>query len=244
MAPIENGGERQPLKSPLTFSVGVVGHRPGRLKFADLAVLSSRFHQLLATVRATVESVTRTPALVSARPNLRAVSPLAEGTDRIFAAAALDESFDLFCPMPFPQSEFEKDFRSPRSDHDSVKEFRELLARAAQRGRLTRLEMNGDPDRRVQAYAACTEVVLHHSTLLFLVWDGEREGRSGGTESAFDEVCGGRIPTVWIDAVAPHEWQLLTSSSPARDVPGARMTPFGGMPSALNAMVRHIVERQ
>ena len=45
---------------------------------------------------------------------MRVVSPLAEGTDRIFAEQALGLGFELCAVLPFPQAEFEKDFAPVR----------------------------------------------------------------------------------------------------------------------------------
>ncbi len=58
---------------------------------------------------------------------LRAVSPLAEGADRLVARLVLEHPrSDLEAPLPFGPSEYEKDFGGERS----VSEFRSLLERA------------------------------------------------------------------------------------------------------------------
>jgi hypothetical protein len=56
----------------------------------------------------------------------RAFSPLADGEDRLFAGEALALGFELNCPLPFSQSEYEKDFPT----RERVDEFRALLSRA------------------------------------------------------------------------------------------------------------------
>ena len=69
---------------------------------------------ILAEVRKTAEVLTSEPASLYAKPAiLRALSPLAEGSDRIFAEEALALGYELCCPMPFYQEEFEKDFVAP-----------------------------------------------------------------------------------------------------------------------------------
>jgi hypothetical protein len=225
----------------LPIRVGVVGHRPRRLQFADLPLLSERLHELLAAVRTGVDRAENSDG-----PNspVEAVSPLAEGTDRLFARAALDLGFALFVPMPFPQAEFERDFGGSPAPAPSLEEFRAILSVAAGHDRLTRLELHGDPADRVAAYAACTRFVLDHSRLLFLVWDGRREGRRGGTEEAFDEARVRHLPAVWIDAVAPHTWELLNASTTGVRIAAPRMAPAGG--SALSVVedtVRHLLDR-
>ena len=48
-------------------------------------------------------------------PTLRALSPLAEGSDRMFAAEALSLGYSLCCPLPFAQAEYERDFAPPEA---------------------------------------------------------------------------------------------------------------------------------
>ena len=82
---------------PLAFRVGVVGHRPNRLDTNKLNELAATITAILTLVKTeTLAAATRlTSTLDGAGPVLRAISPLAEGTDRIFAEQALAMGFEL-----------------------------------------------------------------------------------------------------------------------------------------------------
>jgi hypothetical protein len=205
-----------PPRPALVFRVGVIGHRRDRLGQADLPLLASTLRDLLHAIRATVTQFgARHGDLFSTPgPVLRALTPLAEGVDRMFAAAALDNGFELCCPFPFPQPEYERDFHQPESSQPgSLDEFRELLARAARETALTRFEMDGDAASRQPAYAACGDVVINQSDLLVVVWDGQRLQRVGGTENALDDALRKGVPVVCVDARAPHTWRIMGSPS-------------------------------
>jgi len=122
---------------------------------------------------------------------LRVISPLAEGADRAFAAAALklkDEEDDPRCairlevPMPFVQTDYEKTFSSKHSEDQpsSINRFHEFLARAEGRT----FEMDGavaPRDVRHDGYAAVGRTVVWNSDLLIAIWDpdGQNNGPGG-----------------------------------------------------------------
>ena len=83
--------QTSPPKARLTFRVGVVGHRPNRLGQADLGLLSDVLHRVLVEVKTAVETFAASHAglFTADPPVLRAVSPLAESVDRMFARGAL-----------------------------------------------------------------------------------------------------------------------------------------------------------
>ncbi|HYN05928.1 MAG TPA: hypothetical protein VES67_00925 [Vicinamibacterales bacterium] len=166
----------------------------------------------------------------SGAPVLRAISPLAEGVDRLFAEAALGLKYELCCPMPFYQAEFEDDFSTAQGlEPDSLNRFRGLLARAERETSLRRFEMDGDRANSGEAYRACGHVVVNQSDLLLVVWDGERLEKVGGTEETFDEARHKGVPIVWIDAHAPHAWELVDVATPFRSpTGGSRFTPEPG----------------
>lgn len=218
-----------PPKPRLAFRVGVVGHRPDRLDSADLSILLATISGILRDVKTHVESFHRAQEQLFAgtTPILRGVSPLAEGADRIFAQAALALGYELCCPMPFPQAEFEQTFRDPPVPDDrSVDAFRSLLEQSARDTRLTRFEMDGDRAREGEAYAACGRVVLNQSDLLLVIWDGQRLEKSGGTEETLDEARQKGVPILWIDAHAPHHWQMVLATTRLDSIArGLRTTP-------------------
>ena len=77
--------QKSPPRAQLAFRVGVVGHRPNRLQNADLARLGELIHEILGSVRTEVQNFQATcpeAKLYSGeKPILRAVTPLAEGTE-------------------------------------------------------------------------------------------------------------------------------------------------------------------
>jgi len=151
--------------------------------------------------------------LYSAKPpTLRAISPLAEGSDRMFAEGAIDLGYELVCPFPFHQEEFEKDFKPPQSlEPNSLERFRGLLDRARAQGSsgLTTFELDGDRSNEGQAYGAGGRVVLNQSDLLIAVWDGGQSAGAGGTVDTLKQAVNYHVPVLWIYPAAPHSWQLL-----------------------------------
>jgi hypothetical protein len=229
-----------PPQAPLAFRVGITGHRPNRLVKADMTGLARVLRAVLATVKEATEGFDKAHELY-AKGNalLRAVSPLAEGSDRVFAEAALDLGFALCCPMPFSRDDFVKDFTEP----DSVKRFEQLVERARRNRESTIFELDGvygDPC----AYATNSNVVLNQSDLLVVVWDGEERARRGGTEETFAEARRRGVPVVWVDAQAPHAWQLVSPSIPYDGAnAGVRARPSGDMDLAvLGTIVREILD--
>src|SRR5207245_1091102 len=105
----------------------------------------------------------------------RAVSPLADGADRLFAKEALARGFELDSPLPFSQGEYEKDF----STLESVEEFRELLKRAD--CHVFELDGPTHDDKRAAAYESVGRVVVDQCDVLVAIWNGEAAQGAGGT---------------------------------------------------------------
>ena len=238
-------------RAPLAFRVGVTGHRMHRLQHADMAQLGEVVRAILeATKDAAWAFDPDRRYYARPEPVLRAVSPLAEGSDRVFATAALDLGYALCCPMPFPRGEFKADFAPGKArEPDSEKRFEDLLERARRGSKLSIFELDGSRDDVDSAYAAASQVVLNQSDLLLVIWDGrdgvegDRSVRRGGTEDTFAMARQGGVPVVWIDAQAPHAWQLVGPSDeyvPQRH--GERAVPSGGTIDALRKMVHDMLD--
>jgi hypothetical protein len=215
-----------PPRPGLTFRVGVVGHRPNRLQHMDAQRLNQVLQDILGSVREEVHATHArlAPQFKDHPAKLRALSPLAEGVDRLFAEQALALGYELCCVMPFAREEYEKDFAPDKAlETDSPARFASLLAKAA-----TRFELDGQRgEAEPAAYGAAGQVVLNQSDLLIVVWDGERRNKRGGTEETFDAARRQGVPVVWVDAHAPHDWQSLApGESPPRFEEGARAKPM------------------
>lgn len=198
--------------------------------------LSRAVTDVLREVRTHVEAFHRLHAgrFAGVAAGLRIVSPLAEGSDRLVAQAALDLGYELCCPMPFPQPEFEQDF-APGAAHEpeSLEAFRSLLARAARETALVRFELDGDRSRPADAYMGCGRVVVDQSDLLVAIWDGKRRDATGGTEAAFDLARREGVPIVWIDARPPHGRQIV--AAPAATLADTVRRALEPPPSAVDA---------
>lgn len=206
------------------FQVGMVGHRHNRLTNADLTKLKDILNSILKEIKNEVLSfyMPHVHLYKSSTPVLRAISPLAEGTDRLFADQALDLEFELLCVMPFAQTEFEKDFSSDNAlEHDSLNRFHDLLSRAEKVSKIICIELDGKRENEGAAYGATGDFILNKSDILVAVWDGEYKGLAGGTEETLKKAQDKRVPVIWIDANAPHPWQVLvprlSSADPEKD---------------------------
>lgn len=205
-----------PPKVPLVFRIGVVGHRPNRLGEANLAQLDTVLHCILETVRTSVRQFAEShPGLYAPEvPRLVAVSSCAEGSDRIFAAQAISLGYSLHCPMPFPQDEYEKDFRPPKAlEHESLTTFRTLLEKAKADPNFRVFELDGKTTEKEAAYGQAGSVVLNQSDILVAVWDGADAAGTGGTVDTLEEAISYRVPVICVDARQPHDWELLREKS-------------------------------
>lgn len=148
-----------PPKARLTFRVGIVGHRPNRLKREDIPSLTARLAEVLSSVKKAVEDFSSAHSALFAEGSLcvRAVSPLAEGTDRCFARQALRLGYELCCPLPFHKEEFENDCKPEQSVEtgmDSVADFNSILKEAREKSGLVLFELDGIRAEAPEAYAA------------------------------------------------------------------------------------------
>ena len=218
--PSEPSGSKSPPRTPIAFRVGVVGHRPNRLPHGQdaLDALRRTLRLILEQVKARVTEFAATKdgeeLYSNDEPALSAVSPLAEGADRMFAEQALDLGYRILCPMPFHQDEFEKDFLPPKAlESNSLERFRALLARARAQseGAFAIFELDGSRQAESAAYGMAGRVVLNQSDLLIAIWDGRDAAGGGGTVQTIREAVYFHVPVLWVHPQDPDAWKLLTS---------------------------------
>ncbi len=169
------------------LTVAIVGHRPGRID--DPAAVQARVGEILGLIRARVGSTSAGPDYAAEPPRLGLISALAEGADRLGAAAALEAGFALEAVLPFPVGEYERDF-----DHEgSREEFHALLARAA-----STLILDGKASARDRAYEAVGKALLDNCDLLIAIWDGKPGRGRGGTRDVVEEAVRRAIPVITV----------------------------------------------
>jgi hypothetical protein len=192
-------------RPPLAFRVGVTGAR----KLPDGAEprLRTAVSQVLTTIAQTLGRLAADPraeAIYAAKEpsrspvELRLVSPLAEGSDRLVAEEALQAGYALCAPLPFPRAEYEKDFP------DTVDTFRTLLMKAEV------LELDGGRgDDENSSYAEVGRFVVRNCDLLIAIWDGRREKGQGGTAEIVRFAAQAGLPIWWIEVSGTQEPKLI-----------------------------------
>jgi Protein of unknown function (DUF4231) len=245
----KSAAPQSPPRAGVAFRVGIVGHRPNRLPQDPAArdALQKMIGRVLDLVRREVsrfqdaDRAGAAPFYAAERPILRAVSPLAEGSDRMFAAEAIELGYELLCPMPFYREEFENDFLPPRAlEENSLERFRELLRRAETGAGLTAYELDGQRSASAEAYGMAGRLVLNQSDLLIVVWDRGKPAGGGGTVQTLREAAQYRVPALWINALNPHEWRVLLSED---DIAAIERGETGGASDVQAASMESAIER-
>ncbi len=126
--------------------------------------------------------------LAELSPPPMVLSALAEGADRLVARVALRCGAALVVPLPFPPDDYEADF----ADQASKREFRELLAAAAESFVVPGACAG---ERREAGYLRVGRELVARSRLLLALWDGEHLAAAGGTSDVV-RMCRGRTPVL------------------------------------------------
>jgi hypothetical protein len=170
-----------------TVRVGVTGHR----RINDPDGVGAAVREALGRVRERFAGAGDLGAggAERAEARLEAVSPLAEGADRIVARAVLAQpGAALTVPLPFPAGDYAADFAAPASKA----EFEELLARAA------RVEVLPPAATRDEGYERAGRWVVEHSDVLLALWDGAPSQGGGGTADIVAYARERELPVYWI----------------------------------------------
>lgn len=163
-------GERCTLPVPLIIRVGVTGHR-----------ILEREDMVRQGVK---EALAQLDQLLLGTPHSYvAVSPLAEGPDRLVAQKVLAASVSPGMPasalqvvLPLPHKDYAEDFQSVQSRQ----EFDRLLTQAKT------VELIPPLESREAAYEAAGRHVVNHCDVLIAVWDGKPAAGRGGTAETVD----------------------------------------------------------
>lgn len=163
-----------PPRPRCVLNVGVTGHRVNRLTEELEPAARKRVAEVLALIRQTVGEVHLKGAswFNGDRPELRLISAIAEGADRLCADVGLELGYRLDCPLPFEASAYAEDFTEP----GSRSLFEALIARADRV-----LELPGERANPEAAYSLVGGAILGSADLLVAIWNGQGSGGRGGT---------------------------------------------------------------
>jgi hypothetical protein len=176
-----------PVEQRRSLRIGIVGHR--YLRSAETFVERH--------CRAILRRAQRRYCAVTA------LSALAEGSDSLFAEAAIDLGIPLVIVRPF--DEYVLDFQSS-SARTRYLRLRELAANEVL------LEYR---QRSEHAYVAAMEWVVFNSDVLLAAWDGMPAAGRGGTGDAVEQAA--RHRRVWVHLNVAKRSIIL--NSPARVEP-------------------------
>jgi hypothetical protein len=198
--------EPSPHAAPLALAlrIGITGTRAIAPEHRER--IARELDGFLAKVRADVLEIARDPAASdpygpagSSAPTLKAISPIAEGADRLLAHSALSQGFSLVCPLPFAREEYEKDFTSA----ESKQEFLSLLQQAGP----AVVELDGARgDAENMSYEAVGRYVVRNCDILIAIWNGKPGRGFGGTTDIVRFAINHGPPVFWIHSeqdVAP-----------------------------------------
>jgi len=162
-------------KIPLV--IGVTGHR--HLREDEIEMLERKLLELFSFLR---KHYPDTP--------LEILSPLAEGSDRLAAQAALelkgkgDKDIRLIVPLPMKEDEYCKDFKTQevRDEFDKlIKQAEDVIVMPMVEGN-TPENISQHGLHRNRQYAIVGAYVARYSHILIALWDGrENEKNVGGT---------------------------------------------------------------
>ncbi len=158
----------------LPIIVGVTGHRDPRPE--DTEALRAAIGAIFARFNADYPA---TPLL--------ALTPLAAGSDRLFAREAIARNIPFRVPLPLPLDAYRKDFSA-----EQLAEFENLLLAAdAEPYEVGFVDGNdaenvADPVRRAKQYALVGAHVARAAHVVVALWDGKPTDKVGGTAAVVD----------------------------------------------------------
>lgn len=204
-----------PPKPRSALAVGITGHRPNRLPHDARETVAAQVADLLTRIAAAAGAVHRrhTAVFTPQAPRLSLLSSLAEGADRIAAAAALAAGYRLDAVLPFPRDAYAADF----AEADSRAEFHALLDQAD-----AVMELPGRRDQEARAYEEAGLTVLDHCAILIAVWDGAPAAGRGGTPEIIEAAARRGLPVLLVDAAGAKPPELRWRELDPHPLPTAR----------------------
>lgn len=179
----------QASRLPATIRIGVTGHRTLENESVIKECVKAELRKLEGIV---CKELPHSPHVFIA------ISPLAEGSDRLVAREVLElpVTDKNFVPMleivlPMPEDIYIKDFTM----QNSLEEYNSLKKQAHS---FKTLDYNGV---RADGYENVGHYVVQNCDILFVIWNGEISEKRGGTYDIFEYAKKIGCPYVWINSI-------------------------------------------
>ncbi len=203
------------LVPDLPFSVAITGHR--KLSDAHVSALNQSVEGTLSDIAAKVAREASGSSMDAGRKiDLRFLTALAEGADRIAAAAALnlpikELGWQCKAVLPFARADYAKTF----GDDAAAKELDQFLGQMEAVFEIADW-YGGKPgaDQAVQGgwinrrYSTLGTVLVRNADLLIAAWDGKPAGGPGGTAAVVALALESGTPVVWFDCQTSQTYSL------------------------------------
>jgi hypothetical protein len=208
------------IKPPLAFRLGVTGavdlspDAVTALRETVAAILDAVHEECERLAKETWAAKVYATDANGVQVQLKVLSPLAEGADRLAAGEALDHGYALSVALPFHQKVYEKDFP------DSIDAFCDMLSRAE--GRVLALDGCRGADEW-RSYEAVGRLIVRNCDLLIAIWDETvpPKGR-GGTADTIRYAVHVGLPVWWIHASGQKPSVLIENSGGLRKADPAK----------------------
>ncbi len=187
MTPTASDTAPHPPRPRLALTLAATGHRASRIE--DMVALAARVDDAVSMLAEALARLDRAPWFTPDPPDLRVLSALAEGADRIIAHTAMAAGFRLDAVLPFTPDDYATDFATAASRTA----FTDLLAQADRQ-----LVLPGRRDTETHAYALVGEALVAQGTLLLAVWDGAPALGQGGTADVVAHAIENGVPVIQI----------------------------------------------
>lgn len=191
-----------PPRPRFVLSIGVTGHRADRLTSAREAAARTRVDEALSLVAQIARKLHADGAewYAGEAPELRLISAIAEGADRLCAEVALSLGYKLDAPLPFAAEIYADDFTDPASRAA----FASLCGKASKL-----LELPGDRAADSAAYSLAGGAILASADVLLAIWNGKGSGGRGGTGDVVATALAMGKPVIHVPLEAHEEVRLL-----------------------------------
>ena len=201
----EAAASAHPPPIPFVLAAGVTGHRTEVLPEGGIAILRERVRDVLKELERSARALFAADQVRFApvEPQLRFVSPIADGADQIAAEVALELGWELQAILPFGRDYY----RASLANDASRVAMDSLLRRAS-----VVLELPGDEEHSLEAYVMTGRATVSHCDVLIAIWDGLPPRGRGGTGEVVQLALTGGTAIIHVPLTPGGDTRILWSA--------------------------------